>query len=235
MEICGLQKTTLIDYPGKVAAIVFLGGCNFRCGFCYSSELVLPDKLKNQPRVDEKEFFDFLESKCGLLDGVVICGGEPTLSEDLPQFMDKIKNLGFALKLDTNGTNPDLLRRILEAGLADYVAMDIKAPKEKYSLVCGRNANLQDIEKSIALIKSQAKDFEFRTTVVPGLHTAQDISDIAHWIGDKRTKYYLQNFWPAKTLDPELQKVHPFDDIFLKEICTEIKSHFLECRVRNMV
>ncbi len=235
MEICGLQKTTLIDYPGKVAAIVFLGGCNFRCSFCYSSELVLPDKLKNQPRLSEREFFDFLESKRGLLDGVVICGGEPTLSEGLPQFMQRIKNLGFALKLDTNGTNPDLLQGLLTAGLVDYVAMDIKAPKGKYSLVCGRNVNLGDIEKSITLIKSQAKDFEFRTTVVPGLHTAQDISDIACWIGDSRTKYYLQNFWPAKTLDPELQKTHPFDDRFLKEICIKIKPYFLECRVRNMV
>ncbi len=235
MEIRGLQRTTLIDFPGKVAAVVFLGGCNLRCGFCYSSELVLPKKLAGQPRIADKDFFDFLESKKGLLDGVVVCGGEPTLHSGLPDFMRKIKEMGFLVKLDTNGTNPALLKNILSQGLADYVAMDIKAPKAKYALVCGKKINISDIEESVSLIKSKAKDFEFRTTVVPFFHEKKDILEIASWIGDKKTKYYMQNFWPEKTLDPKFEKMRPYDDEFMQKACSEIKPKFLDCKVRNLV
>ena len=131
MIIAGLQKTTLIDYPGKIACVVFLAGCNFRCPWCYSSELVLPLKIVKQPRISEKEFFDFLRQRQGLLEGVVICGGEPTINKELPQFIEKIKNLGYSVKLDTNGSNPEMLKDLVNAKLIDYVAMDIKASLRK--------------------------------------------------------------------------------------------------------
>ncbi|MEI7424652.1 MAG: anaerobic ribonucleoside-triphosphate reductase activating protein, partial [Candidatus Staskawiczbacteria bacterium] len=127
MIIAGLQKTTLIDYPGKIACIVFLAGCNFRCPWCYSSELVLPLKIVKQPRISEKEVLDFLRDRQGLLDGVVICGGEPTINKDLSQFLEKIKKLGYLIKLDTNGSNPRILKELVELKLIDYVAMDIKS------------------------------------------------------------------------------------------------------------
>jgi pyruvate formate lyase activating enzyme len=132
MVISGLQKTTLIDYPGKIACIVFLAGCNFRCPWCYSSELVLPLKIAKQPRTSEQEFFNFLRGRQGLLEGVVICGGEPTINKDLDKFIEKIKVLGYAVKLDTNGSNPEMLKNLVDLRLIDYVAMDIKTTKEKY-------------------------------------------------------------------------------------------------------
>jgi len=128
MLLGGLQKTTLIDYMGKIAATVFLVGCNFRCPWCYSSELVLPEKIKNQPEISEKDFFEFLESRKGLLEGVVVCGGEPTINKDLPDFIKKIKKMGFLIKLDTNGSNPQMIKKLIDDELIDYVAMDIKAP-----------------------------------------------------------------------------------------------------------
>ena len=132
MIIGGLQKTTLIDYPGKISCVVFLAVCNFRCPWCYSGELVLPIKIAQQPRISEKEFFDFLRSRKGLLEGVVICGGEPTVNKDLPQFVEKIKGMGYFVKLDTNGSNPKMLKDLVGRGLVDYVAMDIKAQPERF-------------------------------------------------------------------------------------------------------
>ena len=135
MIIGGLQKTTLIDYPGKIAATVFLSGCNFLCPWCYSAELVLEEKIKLQPKISEKELFDFLKQRKGLLEGIVICGGEPTIQKDLPNFLEKIKNLGFLVKLDTNGSNPEMLEYLIKNKLVDYVAMDIKVPEKKHSIV----------------------------------------------------------------------------------------------------
>jgi len=126
VKIGGLQKSTLLDYPGRIAATVFLIGCNFRCPFCYSKELVLPEKIKKQPRISEKYFFDFLKERKGLLEGIVICGGEPTIYQELPEFVKKIKNLGYLVKLDTNGSNPEMLKKLIDEKLIDYVAMDIK-------------------------------------------------------------------------------------------------------------
>ncbi|MDP2930763.1 MAG: anaerobic ribonucleoside-triphosphate reductase activating protein [bacterium] len=128
MIIAGLQKTTLIDYPAKIACTVFLAGCNFRCPWCYSSELVLPEKIKKQSQISARDFFKFLKGKKGLLDGIVLCGGEPSLNKDLPVFIKKIKKMGFLVKLDTNGSNPEMLKRLIKQKLVDYVAMDIKAP-----------------------------------------------------------------------------------------------------------
>ncbi len=229
--IGGLQKTTLVDYPGQVAATVFLTGCNFRCPFCYSSELVLPEKIKKQPKISEKELFDFLGGRRGLLEGIVICGGEPTCNEDLPEFIKKIKEMGFLVKLDTNGSNPRMLKNLVDERLVDYVAMDIKAPKRKYQEVAGIKINIKDIEESIRILEEGTVDYEFRTTVVPTLHSREDIIEIAKWIGSAK-RFFLQNFRPEKTINPRFEKVKPYSKEFLEELRKEISSSFETCQIR---
>jgi len=185
MTIGGLQKITLIDYPGKIAATVFLSGCNFRCPWCYSSELVLPEKIKNSPKISEEYFFDFLKEKEGLIEGIVICGGEPCINKDLESFARKIKDSGYFVKLDTNGSNPQMIKNLVEKKLIDYIAMDIKAPKNKYKSFSGK-AKIEDIEKSVNFLKNNPVDFEFRTTVIPNFHKEEDIFEIAKWICSRR-------------------------------------------------
>jgi len=242
MIIAGLQKTTLIDYPGKIACIVFLAGCNFRCPWCYSSELVLPVKIVNQPRFSEKEFFDFLETRKGLLDGVVICGGEPTVNKELTKFLEKIKTMGFDVKLDTNGSNPKMLKELADLKLIDYVAMDIKGARaldsgfrqnDTYESIMQEGIKMEDIEESVEFLKNGKIDFEFRTTCVPTIHTKEDFLEIAKWVGGPNVKYYLQNFRAEKTIDSEFEKVKPFSKEFLEGIVKEISPHFKICELRN--
>ena len=234
MQIGGLQKLTLIDYPGKLAAIVFLSACNFRCPFCYSSELVLPEKIQNHPQIAEKEVFDFLKERRGLLEGVVLCGGEPTVHKELPDFIKKIRELGYLIKLDTNGSNPDALERLLKSKLIDYVAMDIKGPKERYSEIVGEQAGrkiAEAVQKSIDILKSGAVDYEFRSTIVPTIHAKEDVLAMANWIkGAKR--YYLQNFRQEKTLDPKFEKIKPYPQEWLIEVQKVITPFFEICQVR---
>ncbi|MDD2696858.1 MAG: anaerobic ribonucleoside-triphosphate reductase activating protein [Candidatus Pacebacteria bacterium] len=232
IEIGGIQKTTLIDYPGRIAATIFLIGCNFRCPFCYSAELVLPEKIKLQPRISEKEFFDFLGERKGLLEGIVICGGEPTIHKELPDFIKKIKESGFLVKLDTNGSNPRMLRELMDKKLIDYVAMDIKTCREKYDKATGVRVKISDIEESIGMLKEGRTDYEFRTTVVPTVHSKEDILRIAEWIGPAK-KYYLQSFRPEKTIDPKFENVKPYPKEFLLEIKKEISKFFDICDVRS--
>ncbi len=196
MVISGLQKLTLLDYPGKTAAIVFTYGCNFRCPFCHNALLVTE---KMQDVISEEEVFAFLRKRVGLLDAVCITGGEPTLQKDLKQFIIKVKDMGYAVKLDTNGTNPALLDELLSEGLLDYVAMDIKNSPEKYSLTAGADVDFNNILKSIELIKSKAPDCEFRTTVTKELHTEDDIRRIALTVG-KSNKYFIQQFKDSGSL-----------------------------------
>ena len=236
MEIGGLQKLTLIDYPGRLAATVFLIGCNFRCPFCYSAELVLPDKAQEQPRVPEKEFFEFLENRKGLLEGVVVCGGEPTLNAGLPVFIKKIKELGFLVKLDTNGSNPGMLKGLIDKELIDYAAMDSKAPIERYGEVVGLSNSWnremsENIKKSVNLLKEGKIDYEFRTTVVPELLEKKDILKIADWIKPAQ-KYFLQEFRAEKTIDPKFEKVKAYPKEYLLDIQKEIASFFDVCKVR---
>lgn len=233
MQIGGLQKVTLIDYPGRLAAVVFLVGCNFKCPWCYSSELVLPEKIKNQPKIPEKEFFQFLKSREGLLEGVVICGGEPTINKDLPVFIKKIKKLGFLVKLDTNGSNPKMLKDLIDKELIDYVAMDIKAPlaEKKYNKTTGTKGLLSKVKKSIEILEKSGVDYEFRTTVVPGFHSKDDILEIAKFIR-KTKKYYLQNFRPEKNINKKLEKIKPYPEEFILEIQRAIAPFFEICLVR---
>lgn len=206
MKIGGLQRITLLDYPGHLACIVFLTGCNFRCPWCYSSELVLPEKIAKQPVMGQSDFFSFLKQRKGQLDGVVICGGEPTINPDLPAFCRQIKKMGYKIKLDTNGSNPTMLKELLKKHLVDYLAMDIKAPLKKYPSAvgfegCVNNYLADNIQKSVELLKQGLVDYEFRTTFVPGMHTKEDIADIVKWLKPAK-KYFLQHFRPEKTLDP---------------------------------
>jgi len=232
MIIGGIQKTTLIDYPGKIACIVFLAGCNFRCPWCYSSELVLPEKIIKQPRFQEKEVLDFLRERQGKLEGVVICGGEPTVNKDLSQFLQKIKNLGYVVKLDTNGTNPVMLKDLVNAKFVDYVAMDIKAIKEQYPIVFGEAKNIKDIEESVEFLKTGVVPFEFRTTVVPGVHNKEDFLEIAKWIGGKDVVYYLQDFIGQKTIDLDFESKRPYGVKWLQEVVDKISGYFKLCQVR---
>lgn len=190
MRIAGLIKTTLLDYPGKVACTVFTYGCNFRCDFCHNALLVTEE---NNDNISQDEFFSFLSKRTGILDGVCISGGEPTLQKDLPEFVKKIKDMGFCVKLDTNGYKPDVLQRLIDDGLIDYVAMDIKSSPDNYSGICGVNIDIEKIKKSVDILKEGKIDYEFRTTCVKEYHTNEDFEKIASWLqGD--SKYYLQHF-----------------------------------------
>ena len=231
MQIGGLQKITLIDYPGRIAATVFLIGCDFKCPWCYSSELVLPEKIKKQPRISQKEFFKFLKERKELLEGATICGGEPSINKDLPQFCKKIKKAGYLVKLDTNGSNPKMLKKLIDEKLIDYVAMDIKLPREKYQKILGRKIKIEDIEKSVKILKEGKVDYEFRTTVVPTILTKEDILKIAKWISGAK-RYYLQNFRPEKTIDPKFEKIKPYPQEYLLKIQKAISPFFEVCQVR---
>lgn len=189
MRIYGLQKLSLVDYPGKTAAVLFTGGCNFRCPFCHNFGLV---QDPGEP-LDDGEVFGYLKKRTGLLDAVVITGGEPLIHPDIADLIEKVRALGYPVKLDTNGTFPARLAELLTRGLVDYVAMDIKNSREKYYLTAGCDVDLDSVNKSIMLLKSGTTDFEFRTTVVSQLHEEEDFVNIGEWIKGGE-KYYLQRF-----------------------------------------
>jgi pyruvate formate lyase activating enzyme len=231
IQIGGLQKLTLIDFPGRLAATIFLCGCNFRCPFCYSSEIVLPEKIKAQPVISEKELFGFLKERKGLLEGVVICGGEPTISNGLTPLVKKIKKMGFLVKLDTNGSNPAILSKLIDKKLIDYVAMDIKGPKERYNEFIGGKDNIEKIQESIDILKENKIDYEFRSTIVPNLHKKEDVMAMARWISGAK-RYYLQNFRPERTIDPAFEKIKPYPQEFLVELQKVISPFFEKCQVR---
>jgi len=231
MKIGGLQKLTLIDFPGRLAATVFLTGCNFRCPFCYSSELVLPEKIKKQPKISQEELFEFLKERKKLIDGVVLCGGEPVISKGLISLIKKIKKMGFLVKLDTNGSDPETLKKLINGKLIDYVAMDIKAPKEKYEKATGVKSDIKKIQKSIDILREGKVDYEFRSTIVPNLHTKEDVIEMAKWIRGAK-KYYLQNFRPEKTINAKFEKIKPYPQEYLIQIQKIISPFFEVCQLR---
>lgn len=192
MRICGLQKLAMVDFPGKLAATVFTGGCNLRCPFCHNALLVT--RLAESPSLSEEGILSFLASRKNLLDGMVLSGGEPLMQPGCTDFLQKVRDLGLSIKVDTNGCYPEVLRDILNRGLVDYVAMDIKNRREKYAETVGiPSFDLAPIEESIQILKTSGVDYEFRTTVVQELHTADDIRAIAQWVQGAPT-YALQKF-----------------------------------------
>lgn len=219
MQIMGLQKMTLLDYPGYVAATIFTGGCNFRCPFCQNASLVNME----EEIIDEAYIFKYLAERKKYLDGVCITGGEPTLQKGLIDFIRKIKNMGYKVKLDTNGTNSQTIEILIDQNLLDFVSMDIKNSKEKYSLTSGANVDLLEIEKTIALLKKSNIDYEFRTTIVYEFHNEKDIEDISIWLKGSK-KYVLQQFQDSgKLIQDGLhaysnEKLIEFKKIFEKNI-----------------
>lgn len=201
--ICGLQKMTLLDFPGKIACTVFLGGCNFRCPFCHNSELFMgkPEKL-----MEDEEFFAFLKTRKGLLDGVCVSGGEPTLYKNLPEFLARIKELGFLVKLDTNGSRPEVVKELVEKNLVDYIAMDVKNSPTMYAQTIGlETMDLTPIEESLRFLIGGTVPYELRTTLVSQLHTEASIQDMGQWLqslvtGMKPKKLFLQSFVDRDTV-----------------------------------
>ena len=230
MIIGGLQRFSLIDYPGKISAILFTRGCNFRCPYCHNPELVDPQRYAEPWQ--EEEYWAFLQSRTQKLDAVVVTGGEPTLQEDLQPFLEKIRKMGFLIKLDTNGSNPDVLKDLLSANLVDYIAMDIKAPLEKYSEVAKVPIDKTDIQESIELIKQSTVDHEFRTTIARNILSREDIVNIAKMLQGEKL-YILQRCVPTKILDPLfLAQFEPYTHEELEQIANLTENYVLQCLVR---
>ena len=216
MKICGFQKMTMLDYPGKVACTVFTGGCNFRCPFCHNALLVT--EVDECVLWDENEIIEYLYKRKGIIDGVCITGGEPLMQKDIAGFLRKVKETGLPVKLDTNGSYPEKLRELVAEGLIDYVAMDIKNSKEKYPATVGlEKYDISKVEESVDFLLSGAVDYEFRTTVVKEFHTAADIADITEWISGAK-RYFLQGFVDSGNLIGEnLSAYRPQEMV---EICS---------------
>jgi pyruvate formate lyase activating enzyme len=231
MILAGLQKNTLIDYPGKIGCIVFTLGCNFRCDFCYNPSLVIHEKFPKE-LMSEESFFDFLESRKNLLEAVVITGGEPTLHKDLNLFIKKIKEMGFLVKLDSQGSSPKFLKQILDEGNVDYVAMDIKSPIERYNEVTNSRFDPNTILESIKIIMDYANlnknfDYEFRTTVVEDQLKKEDFKKMGEMIKGSRL-YYLQKFQPKEDLNnPDFSKRKAYSDNEMNEF-KEIMENYVE-------
>lgn len=233
MLIGGYQKLTLIDYPGKVATTVFTVGCNFRCPFCHNPELVeFPKGELTAYRDREKEFFGFLSKRKGKLDGVCITGGEPTVQPDLLDFMAKIKKMDFLVKLDTNGSRPEIVKEVVKRKLADFFAMDIKNSIGCYRETSGSEVAPERIRESIRLIRGSGVPYEFRTTVVPGLHEVSDFEGVVELI-DGATNYYLQEFRDIRILSPELRERAKGKTLDLDAIATALRPHFGTVGVRR--
>tara|TARA_Y100000310_G_C20668309_1_gene808845 strand:- start:564 stop:1262 length:699 start_codon:yes stop_codon:yes gene_type:complete len=219
-NIKGLQPVSLIDFPGQISAVLFFSGCNMKCQFCHNPELVLtPNQGEN---FDEEKIFNYLESRRGKIDGLVITGGEPTLQEGLKEFIQKVKARGFLVKLDTNGLLPDKLEELIP--IIDFVAMDIKSSLKNYSNICGVKIDQEKIKKSVELIKENAKDYEFRTTVVKGLVSKEDIVDICNWLKGSK-KYAIQQFDKRQKLINDEVKKFP---IYTKEEMSDFKEYCQE-------
>jgi len=227
IKLGGLQKSSLIDYPKKISAVIFTQGCNFRCPYCHNPELIEGNNEKERG----KRIIEFLQSRIGKLDGVVITGGEPTLHKDLPAFIKQINDLGFCVKLDTNGTNPDMLRQLIEEKLIHYVAMDIKAPIEKYNDVVCAKVNTDNILKSINILKYADIDYEFRTTVVKSQLTHADFEKIGMLIQGS-PKYYLQRFLPTKILDESFLNQTTYSDEEFALIIKTLKKYIKQVELR---
>ncbi len=229
MIISGLQKLTLLDFPEKTAATVFVGGCNLRCPFCHNSGIVFSPK---ESEIDEEELFFYLEKRVGILDGVCVTGGEPLSSPDTPRLIEKIKALGYDVKLDTNGTYPERLSSLIERGLLDYIAMDIKNSPDRYGETVGLdNFDITPILRSVEIIKNSSVPHEFRTTLVEGLHSEREICEIGKWLGDGE-KYFLQKFVDSGACIKEGMK--PLSDELMQKCLKAVSKYVTNAQLRGM-
>lgn len=229
LKIAGLEKLSLIDYPGKLSAIVFTHGCNLRCEYCHNPELVI-SPIAPEDIYDPEKVLRFLKERSGKLDAVVITGGEPLLYDDLEPFIKSIKGLGYLVKLDTNGLLPNKLQKLISHGVLDYISMDIKYPEGDYLTFTGKDA-LSHVKKSISIIMNSGLDYEFRTTYVKGIHTVESSKAIGEMI-DGAKQYYVQNFRAGKTINPTLSEQNSFTEKELKTLKKNIKPFVLNVEIR---
>ncbi|UCD45726.1 MAG: anaerobic ribonucleoside-triphosphate reductase activating protein [Candidatus Bathyarchaeota archaeon] len=231
MPIVRLQRLSLVDYPGNLSAKAVVPGCNFRCPYCVKSALI--DGYQANPLVPESEVLSHLYRVRGYLTGLCLGGGEPTLHNGLLAFLYKVKSLGYRVKLDTNGTRPRRIRKLMEERVIDYVAMDVKAPLERYSEVVASKVDVESVEQSIKLLRRGSVDYEFRTTVVPGLVDGRDLEEIARvLIGSKR--FVIQQHRLGRTLDPEFGDVKPFGMDEIRSFREKVSPYFAECEIRQI-
>lgn len=232
MLIGGITTLTLLDFPEKVSCIIFTAGCNFRCGFCHNPQFVLEENIKNLKGnfIPAEKIFAFLDSRKGFLDGIVISGGEPTIQPDLIDFIRKIKAKNLLVKLDTNGTNPEVIEKLLKENLVDYFAMDIKASSQNYEKICGVKTESQKIEKSKNLILNSGIAHEFRTTVIKNIHDEDEIEAIAKFCKGADL-YTIQNFRNQKVLDKKYEKFHGFLETDLNKFKTIAEKYIKKVNV----
>lgn len=228
MKIGGLQKLSLVDYPGHTSIAMFTIGCNMRCGYCHNPELVLPERFADV--IPEEDIFTFLQSRVGKVEGVVVSGGEPTMHADLPDFLARIKDLGFLVKLDTNGTHPNMLKRMISDEVLDFVAMDIKATMERYQEVVARAIDTEDILESIRVIKSSGVDHEFRSTLVKSQISPSDLDEIGRLVRGS-PRYALQRFRPGRTLNPQFANETTYSDDELEILKQKMEKYVKTCVV----
>ena len=237
MKFAGLVKQSLVDYPGEVTAVLFTRGCNIRCPFCQNTHLLLRSPRVSEPVITMEEAAEFLKERLGFLDAVTVTGGEPTLYEELPAALAAFKELGYLVKLDTNGTNPAMLQQLINSGCLDYVAMDIKAPLDyrKYARACGKLTTEEffNVRSSIRMLMEAAIQVEFRTTVVPLLHPSEDVEEIARYI-QGASLYSLQQFNPSVTLDTDYGAVVPYTRQEMQELADRCSPYVQTVRVVNI-
>ncbi len=233
MLISGIQKFTMLDFPEHTSAIVFTPGCNMRCGYCHNKEFVLPEELKKISKgfISEDAVFNFLKERKGLLDGLVISGGEPTIQKDLKNFIIKVREIGFKIKLDTNGANFDVLKDLIYSNLLDYVAMDVKTSFSAYNELVGNYIDIENIKSSIEFLKKNYIEYEFRTTFLKEIHTENIIEEMKEMLnGGKR--YFLQSFRPANVLDSKFVKFSPFTKEEMQNLRGEFSKSIQSVNVR---
>ncbi len=230
MRIAGLQRSSLIDYPDRIACVVFTRGCNLRCPYCHNGSILDLESPLVDEDMPQSLFFDFLERRKGLLDGVCITGGEPTLQPDLEAFIDEVRRRGFRVKLDTNGTSPELLKGLLNRELLDYVALDVKMPPDRYREMGGGAEMGQKVYRSAALLMASSVEQEFRTTVVPGIHDISDVEAIGRALGGGHC--YIQNFRADNALDEKLRQRSPFPQSRLEAFREVLAPHVSSAGIR---
>jgi len=231
MNIKGIHKTSLIDYPGKISSVLFTGGCNLRCGYCHNADLVCNNcNLQSYSNADALEF---IKKRRGLLDGITISGGEPTLAANIDEFIQRIKDLGLSVKIDTNGLNPTVIERLIGNGLLDYVAVDIKTSREKYQVLTGRRVDYNALIKTVTIIRDSQVDYELRTTCIPYYVEMEDFKSIKQSIG-RVGKYYLQQFDNMHTLDKTFHDFDPYTPDTLLRFKSYVMTFADECEIRGI-
>lgn len=230
MRILGLVKTSMVDYPGNIVSTVFLGGCNFKCPFCHNPDLA----CNSGEEINMDNLFEFLKMRKGLIDGVCVSGGEPTIYQDLPSFLEQVKSLGLLVKLDTNGSNPDMLKKVIEDKLVDYIAMDVKTSFEHYDEASGVHVDLDKVKKSIEIIKNSKLDYEFRTTMVPRFVKREDFESICKTLQGSK-KFCIQQFDPRlRLINNSLKKERLYPPDEMNDFLEIAKPYFKSCDLRNL-